>query len=170
MALSNKQMQGYFVFGGVAAIISAFILKMISQLVSAIPGVDLSLQSITVQTTGLGGIVGTGLGEFAKKFLGLVPVAISVPEWIFAFIGGGLFVLLGAVIVNNVKALQFAKTKAGKLATVFVMAGIVSGWILSMSIGLPALTGIIVMSVDAFILSWVLLMVFEAAWPKLVPV
>jgi len=167
MALSTKQLQGFFLFGGVAGVITTKLLAFISGLVSSIPGVNLDLQSISGTTTGLGGIINTDL---AQKLFGFIPTQITLPDVFMSFIGGGLFVLLGAFLVTNVKMLQFAKTKAGKLATIFVTAGIGAGWILSMSIGVPTLAGIIAVSINAWILSWILLKTAEAIWPKIIPV
>ncbi len=158
----------YGILGFWAAIGTGFILKFISQIVSTIPGITLNLQAVTAETTGLGGIIGTGLNTYAKKLFGMVSI-VSLPEWIYIGIGGALFVMLGAWVVDNVKQLQFAKTKTGKLATVLVVAGIASGWILSTSIGIPPLTGIIVMAVDAFVLSYILIAVNDAAKLKLIP-
>lgn len=163
-----KDYMKYGILGFVAAIVTGGLLKFISDMVSAIPGVALDLQSISIQTTGLTGVVGTGLSTYAEKLFGLVPF-VSVSEWILLGIGGALFVMLGAYIVDNVKALQMAKSKQGKLATILVVAGIASGWILSMSIGIPALSAIIVMAINAIILSYILVAIDDALKLKLVP-
>lgn len=157
------------ILGFWATLLAAPILKFISQAVSAIPGVNLELQSVTVATTDVAGVIGTGFGEYAKKLFGMVPF-LSLPEWIIAGIGGALFVMLGAWAYDNTKFLQqFGKTKQAKLTTILVSAGIVSGWILSMSIGLPPLSGIIVMVVDAALVSWVLLAIDKNTKMKIVP-
>jgi len=159
-------LQNFGWLGFWAAIGTGFLLKFISQLVSTLPGVNLSLQAISVETTGLGGVVQTGFSESAKKLFGLVSFA-TLPEWIFVGIGGALFVMLGAYAVVNIKALQFAKTKQGKLATILVTAAIVSGWILSLSIGLPTISGILVMSINAYVLSWIFIIVDNFVGTKL---
>ena len=94
---------------------------------------------------------------------------VTLPEWIFIGIGGALFVLLGAWIVDTVKQLQFAKTKQGTLATIFVIAGIAAGWILSMSITIPTLSGVIIMAVDSLILSYILVYLDDMTGLKLIP-
>jgi hypothetical protein len=157
----------YGVLGFIAALVTGFLLKTISQIVSLIPGVTVDLQSISVQTEGVGAVIGTGLSTYAQKIFGAVQF-VSVADWIYVGIGGALFVMLGAYVVDNVKMLQFAKTKQGKLATIFVAAGIVSGWILSASIGIPAIGAIIAMSVNAYILSFVLVFVDDMLGTKLV--
>ena len=164
-----KEYMKYGILGFWAAIGTGFILKFISQIVSTIPGVSLDLQSISLSTSGLGGVVGTGLNTYAQKMFGLIPIAITIPEWIMIGIGGALFVMLGAYVVDNVKQLQIGKTKQGKLANVLVIAGIVSGWILSMAIGIPPLSGIIVLAIDALVLSYILVAVDDALKTKLVP-
>lgn len=168
MALNQKDLMKYGWLGFLAGIATGFILKFISQIVSAIPGVSLDLQSITVGTTGLGGIIKPELGQ---KLLGLIPAGLplTIPEFIGIGVGGAVFVILGAWIVDSVKALQIAKTKQGKLATILVVAGVASGWILSMAIGLPALSGIIVLAVNAYILSWILVFVDDNLGTKLIP-
>lgn len=155
----------YGILGFVAAIGTGFLLKFISQLVSMIPGVALDLQAarqgIAITTTGLGEVLGTGLSIYAKKLFGLIPF-VGLPEWIYVGLGGAAFVMLGAWVID-VSNIKVAKTKSGKLATIFVVAAIASGWILSMSIGLPAIGAIIAMVVDALILSWILVAVDESA-------
>ena len=71
--------------------------------------------------------------------------------------------------MQNVKQLQFAKTNQGKLATIMVAAGIAVGWILSMSINIPPLSGIIIMAVDAYVLSWILTYLDDTTGLKLIP-
>jgi len=167
MALNQKDMMTYGKLGFVAAIATGFLLKLISQLVSLIPGVNLDLQSVSITTEGLGGVIGTGLGQYAEKLFGLSPVALSVPEWIFIGIGGALFVILGAYVADAANLLKGDKKR--QLTTVLVVAGVVSGWVLSMSIGLPALSGIIAMVVDAYVLSLILVYVDESLGTKLIP-
>lgn len=169
MALKQEEIMKWGILGFVAAIFTGFILKFISQIVSLIPGVDLNLQATAVTTEGLGGVIGTGFGEFAQKLFGAVPIPLTMPDYIIAGFAGALFVIVGAYTVDAIKGLQFAKTKQGKLATVLVVAGIVSGWILSMSIGLPPLGGIIAVSVNAYILSFILIAVDENLKTKLIP-
>lgn len=158
----------YAKLGAIAGVATGFLLKTISGLVSKIPGVSLDLQSVSISTSGLGGVVNTGLSSYAQKLFGLVPVSLQIPELLWTAVGGALFMMLGAYVVELAK-INFAKSKAGKLATIMVIAGIVSGWILSMSIGIPAFSGIIIMVVDALILSWILIQVDKAAKTKLIP-
>lgn len=167
MALNKQDMIAYGKLGFVAAIATGFILKLISQFVSLIPGVNLNLQSVSISTEGLTGVIGTGLSEYAGKLFGLVPVSLTIPEWIFVGIGGALFVILGAYIADATNLLKGDKKR--QLTTVFVVAGIASGWILSMSIGLPALSGIIAMVVNAYILSVILIAVDDSIKTKLIP-
>ena len=65
---------------------------------------------------------------------------------------------------------KLLKTKQGKLATIFVVARLVTGVVLSMSITIPTLSGVIIMAIDAYILSWILVAV-DNALPdlKLIP-
>jgi len=157
-------------FGGVAALATVPLLKFISGLVSNIPGVSLDLQSISISTTGLGGVVNTGLSQYAMKILGKLPQLPFTPaEWMWTFVGGALFVILGYLLVENLKFLQFAKSKQGKLATVFVVAGVVTGAILAGALQIPAISGIIIMAIDAFVLSFVLVWVDDALNLKLIP-
>lgn len=158
MKMARKIMdlvKDFWLLGFIAAIGTGFLLKFISQIVSMIPGVTLNLQAISVETTEVGGVVGTGLSTFAEKLFSGISL-VTIPDFIFLGIGGALFVILGAFVVDRIKLLQFAKTTQGKLATIFVTAGIVSGWILAASVGIPAISGIIVMSVNALILSFIL--------------
>lgn len=159
----------YFMLGGVAAIVTSWLLGFISNLLSNIPGLSVDLQSISVTTTGLGGVVGTGLSTYAQKVFGLIPVSISGMEFVWAFVGGGLFVVLGAWLYDNVKALQIGKSKVGKLATIFVLAGIGSGWILAMQVGIPTISGVITMAVNGLALAWVFVYIDDAAKLKLIP-
>lgn len=159
----------YWKIGAIAGVLGTVILGTLSKVASMIPGVTLDLQSITVSTTGLGSTVNVGLSKYAKSLLGIVPVQLSGMEWLYAAIGGALFLMLGAYIVQKVKQLQFAKSKEGKLATIFVVAGVVTGWILSMSLTIPALSGVIVMAVDALILSYILVWLDKALKTKLIP-
>ena len=166
MALNNKDLTNYGKLGFIAAIATGFILKLISQLVSMIPGVELDLQAITISTTGLTNVIGTGLGDYAKKLFGLINAPITMPEWIFIGIGGAAFLILGAYVADAMKLLKGDKAK--QLTTIFVIAGVASGWILSMSIGIPAISGIIAMVVNAYILSIILIKVDKAFKLKMV--
>ena len=125
MALNMKQITGLGILGAIAAIATNFILGFISSLVSIIPGVSLDLQSIAVTTTGLGQVIQPGVGSsLANKLLGIVPIPITGTEIAVLAAGGAAFVIIGAIIVDSIKQLQFAKTKVGKLATIYVVAGI----------------------------------------------
>jgi asparagine N-glycosylation enzyme membrane subunit Stt3 len=167
--MNQKEMMGYGIFGGVAALATIPLLKFISGLVSKIPGISLDLQSISIGTTGLGGVVQTGLSQYAQKLMGLLPqIPFTMAEWVWTFVGGALFVILGAYLVEAFN-IKFAKTKVGKVATVFVVAGIVTGAILAGQLQVPLISGIIVMVIDALLLSWILVKVDEAAKLKLIP-
>lgn len=166
MALNQKDLMKYGKLGFIAAIVSGFILKLISQLVSIIPGVSLDLQSVAIQTTGIGGVVNTGLSTYAQKLFGMVSIPLSVPEWIFIGIGGAAFVVVGAFVADKLNLLKGDKQR--QLTTIFVIAGIVSGWILSASIGLPAISGVLAMVVDAYILSVILIWVDKTTKTKII--
>ena len=163
----------YWKIGAVAALVGGFVFGFISKLVSMIPGVSLDLQSISVSTTGLGTVINTGLSKYAQQLFGLIPSGIASKitgmEWVYLVIGGAAFVVLGAYILEKVSQLQFAKTKQGTLATIFVIAGIAAGWILSMSITIPTLSGVIIMAVDSLILSYILVYLDDMTGLKLIP-
>lgn len=167
MALKQKSIMAYGWLGFWAGIATGFILQFVSQIVSMIPGVSLDLQSISITTTGLGGVIGTGLSDYAKQLFGLVPFALTIPEFIFIGIGGALFVMLGAYVADWLKLLKGSKQK--QLTTIFVIGGIVSGWLLTSSVGLPALGGIIVMIVDAYILALLFVWIDTSIKTKLIP-
>ena len=167
MALNQKDLMAYGKLGFAAAIATGWLLGFISNLVSMIPGVNLDLQAISIGTTGVGGTINTGLQTYAGKLLGILPQAITIPEWIMIGVGGALFVIAGAYVADALKLLKGDKQK--KLTTVLVIAGIVTGWILSSSIGLPAIGVIIAMVVDAYVLSYILIAADDALKLKLVP-
>jgi len=167
MALGNKELMAYGKLGAVAGLATGFLLKTISGIVSMVPGVSLDLQSISIGTTGLGGIVNTDLSQYAQKLFGMVNVPLSGMEWLYVAIGGAIFMILGAYLADMFGMLKGTTVK--KLTTVMVIAGIASGWILSMSVGIPAISAIVVMVVDAFVLSWILVQVDKGIKTKLVP-
>ena len=153
MTIGGLKEKKLFLFGGLAGIGVVWLLGIISKGLSLIPGLDVSLQAISVKTTGLAGTIGTGLGTYAQKLFGAV--GLGLPEMLYAFIGGGLFVLLGAFLVDKLN-IRLIKTREGHLATILVVAGIVSGWILSMTVSVPALAAIVNMAISALALSYIL--------------
>jgi hypothetical protein len=159
----------YAKVGAVMGALGGIILGLISKLVSMIPGISLDLQSISVSTTGLGSVVNTGLSKYAQKLLGLVPISLGGMDWLYLAAGGAASLVLGAYAVENVKQLQFAKTKEGRLATIFVIAGLATGAILSMSINVPTISGMIIMAIDAYILSWIAIYLDNMTGLKLIP-
>lgn len=159
----------YWKIGAVAGALGMVLLGWISKIVSMVPGVSLDLQAISVSSTGLGTVINTGLSTYAKKLFGIVPIPITGMGIVYAAIGGAATIVLGAYVVQNVKQLQFAKTKLGKLATIFVIAGIATGWILAQSITIPALSGVIIMAVDALVLSYILIYADDSLNTKLIP-
>ena len=163
----------YWKIGALAGALGGVILGFISKIVSMIPGVSLDLQAISVSTTGLGSVVNTGLSKYAQKLFGMIPSGIAskvtMIDWVYLAVGGAAFVVLGAYLVQNVSMLQFAKTKQGRLATIFVVAGIATGWILAQSVNIPAISGVIIMAVDALVLSYILNIVDEKSGLKLIP-
>lgn len=150
-----------------AALATGFILKFISGIVSQIPGVTLDLQSISVSTTGLGSTINTGLSAYAQKLFGLIPISLTGTEWIMVGIGGALSVVLGAYLADMFGMLK--GDKQSQLTKVLLIASVVTGWILSMSIGIPAISAIIVLAVDAWLLSFILIAVDKNLKTKLVP-
>ena len=157
----------YGTVGAVAAVASGFILKGISQAASIIPGVTVDLQSISITTSDIGGVVGTGLNKYMQKLLGVLP--ISMPEWVMIALGGALFVMLGGLIYESQNMFK-AKTEQGRLAAILVAAGIVSGWILAMAVSIPVITGIIIMAINAYVLSWILIGVDNLLGGKLIKI
>jgi len=151
-----KKVRTYAILGALAGVATPYLLKLISTVLSYIPGVSVQLQSVTV-TGNVGQAVGTGMGAYAKQLLGLVPLSIGVPELFFTAIGGALFMVLGYGILETIG--QFKGSKLRKLTSIMVIAGIVSGWILSMSVSIPAIIAIVEMVVNALILSWILIAV-----------
>lgn len=166
MSLNKAQIQKYGVLGALAGVGTGFMLKFISQLVSNIPGVNLDLQSISISTTGLGNVVNTGLSTYAQKLLGLVSVPLTIPEWAYLAIGGAAFVILGAYIADMINMLKGSKQR--QLTTIMVIAGVAVGWIMSMSVGIPALASIVTTVIDAAILSWILIFVDDSIGTKLI--
>ena len=162
----------YFTLGGIAGVVTKPLLGLISTALSYVPGVDVSLQSVSVTTTGLGGVINPGLNTYANKLLGLVNVPFTMPEWIMLFIGSGLFVLLGAYLVEWLKmpkSIGLKETKLSRLTTIFVAASIVSSMILAMAVAIPAIPAMITLIINAFILAWILVMVDDMLGTKLVP-
>ena len=168
MALTQKDIKGYGIFGAVAALAVPLLLKTLNALLSAFsPTVSINLQSIAIETQGLGAVVNTGLSSFATKIFGLIPLPIQPSEWLMIAIGGALFTILGAWLADQLNLLNGSTQK--KVSTVFVIAGIVSGWLLSMSIKIPTLPAILEMVINAFILSWVMVKLDKSLKTNLVP-
>lgn len=168
MALSKKDMQKYFVFGGIAGLITPWLLSFISQLVSAIPGVNLELQSISASATGLGTVVNTGLSDFVKKAFGVIPLDFTAAGWFFIFIGAGLSLVAGAWIADKLDLLKGDKQR--QITSVLIIASIITGWILSLSVNIPAFTAILSLVISAWLLSFILVGTLKAlGQEKLIP-
>lgn len=155
-------------FGALAGAGTTWLLGFISKILSMIPGITVDLQAISITTTGLGGVFGTGLGVYAKKVF--TTIGVGAPELLYTAIGGALFVLLGAWIVDKVKFLQdLGRTRETKLAVVLVVAGLISGWILAQSVTIPAISAMVIMAVNALILSYILVWIDKTAKLGIVP-
>lgn len=162
--MNDKEMWGWAKLGAIAGVATGFFLKTVSQLVSMIPGVSLDLQSISISTTGLGNVVNTGLSTYAKKVLGMVPVPLTMPEWVWLAVGGALFMIVGAYAAEMV---GIKGSKQSKLTWTFVLAGLATGAIMSWTLAIPTLSALWLMVVDAFLLSWLILLVDQKG--RLVP-
>lgn len=140
------------IFGAVAGLATKWVLGLVSTVLSWIPGVDVSLQSVSV-TAQVSQAVDTSLGQFAAKLFGIIP-GFTPADWMYAAIGGAAFVILGAYLVDMMN-LNLAKTRAGKIATVLVVAGLASGIIVSMSINVPTLPALVTMAVDGLVIGFI---------------
>ena len=153
------------IFGAVASIVTVPLLMIISKFFSLIPGVTVDLHAISL-TADVSGAFQTGLGQYAQRLLGVLP--IGGLEIVYTVIGGALFVILGAFIVDKAGYLTGSKQK--RVTTVLVVAGLITGAILSWKITLPTISGVIIMLVDAFVLSFILVKADDAVFNgKLVP-
>jgi hypothetical protein len=166
--MTKKDIMGYGKLGAILGVATPYVLKGVSTLLNYIPGLNVNLQSVSVATTGVGTTVGTGLGVYAQKIVGLVPIGFSLPTLLVSLIGGALFMVLGAYIYNSIKMIQFAKSRVGKLTEIIVLASIASGIILSMSLAIPSLVTIIELVINAFVLSYLAVLVDKNVY-KIIP-
>ena len=170
MTLSGMRESKLFVFGGLLGIGTQFLLSIITKIFAYIGpyiGINVDLQAITIKTTGLGTTVGTGLSVYAEQIF--TKIGLSLPSLLYAFIGGGLFVLAGAFLFDLLKLQEYFDTKQAKIAVIFVLAGLGSGALLSMSITIPTLSAMIIMAVNALILSFGLVALDKQAKTNLIP-
>jgi hypothetical protein len=168
MSFSIKEVKDYGILGAVLGVATPYALKGISAVLSFIPGVNVNLQSVAISTTGVGTAVNTGLSVYAQKVVGLIPIGLTVPELFYSALGGAAFLILGAFLYDLAKPLQFAKSKIGKLTTILVIAGLVSGAIVSMSLAIPTATAMIAMVLNGLLLSWLVSLVDKHVY-KIIP-
>jgi hypothetical protein len=145
----------YGVVTGVGALVLKPLLSGISTVLSFIPGVEVGLQSISVQVTGLTDVINPGLNQYVQQLLGYISTTFTVPQFIMLFVGGFLFGVVGALLYNLFKLenLDWLKSRYAKLTSIFVIASIVTTAILSMNIALPALAILIPLIICSFLIS-----------------
>ena len=167
MAFGKKDYMSWAKVGAIAGVATPYVLSTISKVVSMIPGVSLNLQSISISTTGVNQVINTSL---AAKLFGLVSLNISLPTLLMTAIGGALFAILGAFLLSVLPIPGgWVSDKQKRLTSVFVIAGIVSGFILSSSIGLPAIGALIASFINAYILAWILIKIDASMKSNLIP-
>jgi len=164
--MANDKIWQYGLLGAIAVLVNMVLFKLISAVLSAIPGLSVNLQSVSIDAN-VSGALGTGLGKYAQNLFGMAGVTLPLQTYIIAAIGGALFVMLGYLLVEWAGQLEGSKLR--KLTTILVTAGIISGFVLSWSISVPALTVVFAMIVDAVALSWIYITLDNMAGTKLVP-
>lgn len=168
--MDTDKMFKWGLFGGAANLAAVPLMKLMSGLISKIPGVTLDLQSVSISTTGVGQVINPGLNQYVMKILGKLPsLPFAGSDWLWSFIGGAMFAIVGYLLYENIKALQFAKSKAGKVATVFVVAGLVVGALLAGKLAVPTISGAVIAAIDALILGVILVFADDILGLKLIP-
>lgn len=150
----------WFTFGAVATVATPYILTYVSKALSIVPGVTANLQSVSITTTGVGGVINTGL---AAKVMGLtqylpaIVQKITLPEIVIMAAAGGAAVFLGGLIVDNTNggvlgALGF-KNEFARIMEALVWSSVVVGMIVAGALSIPAWQAIAGLAVDAAILT-----------------
>jgi len=152
MAVSQTELKEYGMFGAVAGVATSFVLGTISKFVSMIPGVSLNLQSISISGQ-VSGALNTGLSTYVQKALGMISVPLQMSDWIWSAVGGALFVIIGLYVADMLGVYKGSRLK--RIATVFVVGGLVSGFLIAKAISIPSIPLIITMAVDALVLAWI---------------
>ena len=101
--MAKDDIGGWGMLGFVIGIATAYVLKFISQLLSAIPGVSVDLQAISVSTQGLIEVVdpGKGLSGILAQMFGAIPFALTIPDILMVGLGGAVFAILGFLAYNS---------------------------------------------------------------------
>lgn len=169
--ISEKQRNAYLVLGALAAVGTVPLLKFLSTWLSKIPSLTVDLQSVSIQTTGLGNVLNPGLGEYAMKLLGKVNLPFSMdflPQWAVIALGGALAMWLGAIVVDWFGGLR-SGSKIKKTALVFLAGSTIAGAIISWSISIPTVATIVPLIMSTLILSWIFVTIDNATKWNLVP-
>ena len=166
MALQKKDFWQYGILGFVLAYAIVPTLKIVSNTLSLIPGLDVSLQSVSVSGN-VSGAFTKGIADLGTAIFSKLPIDLTGVQWLLLGLGGAAFVILGAFLVDLIG--QLKGSKMWRLSLVLIVASVISGWILSMNLSIPALAAIITLGINALILSWIIVTIDEFTKINLVP-
>lgn len=150
----------YWVFGAILGALLPWALSIINK----IPGITITQSTIALNVAD----VNTGLAGWLFNVFG---ANIGFPEIIMSAIGGILFVVLGAYVVNITKLDKTLKikTKVGRIALIVFTASLVSGWLMDMSLALPGIAVIVSNVIGSVVLAFILVTLDNVLKLKLVP-
>ena len=142
--------QKWGVFGAVAGVGFPYVLKLIN----SIPGI--SVQStiganIPVQD------VNTGLGQYLINTLGFG--SIGLPEILMSAMGGALFFILGALVIDMIGAMKGSDVV--RVSKVALVAGLLTGMILNQLLALPTLAEFVIAVIGSFVAGYLLVTVLK---------
>jgi hypothetical protein len=145
----------YGIITGAGALVLKPLLNGISKVLTLIPGVEVSLQSISIQTTGLTDVINPGLNQYVQQLFGYLTTAFTIPQFIMLFVGGFLFGVIGHLLYNLLKLESTfnIKSKYAKVTSIFVIASLITTAIISMNIALPALAVLIPLIISSFLIA-----------------
>lgn len=149
--------------GAILGAATPWMLAAVSKVASLIPGVDVSLQSISIGAN-VSGEFAAGVSNVANQIFGLVPV--TLPTIIQTAIGGAIFVTAGAWIADMLGLLKGSKMQ--RLTSTLVTAAVVIGAVMAMAIPFTITTGIILV-VNSVILAWLWTMIDNQLKTNLIP-
>ena len=171
MVLTKDEIWKYGTLGAILFTIGGYTLKLISQLVNMLTGytgVSVNLQTISINADVTG--VMRDVGTLGSQLYSRVPAGLpnfGFNEILVIAITGALFFIGSAWVLNKANWLSGSKLK--RLASIFILSAFVAGLIISGTIQFPAMNIIIGTVVNAFILSWLYVMIDDSVNINLIP-
>ena len=151
--IGQNDIQKYGIIGAISAVLIQFIITKIFPLIPTV-GVTFSSYVLNIREHVSG--VETGLADWAVKLFG---GQLTLPTVIMTAIGGALFMILAAILMDkiNIKI----KEKVVRLAAYLAMASLATSFILAGIVQVPAVSIFIPLAVNSVVVAFLMVELLE---------